>query len=35
MPSTVETARVDLTGLELIDHHCHGLVRRDLDRPAF
>jgi predicted TIM-barrel fold metal-dependent hydrolase len=19
----------------LVDHHCHGLVRRDLDRPAF
>src|SRR5919199_4573075 len=19
----------------LIDHHCHGLVREDLDRPAF
>ncbi|MCW2581933.1 MAG: Amidohydrolase [Klenkia sp.] len=26
---------MDLTGLELIDHHCHGLVRRDLDRPEF
>ncbi|HET6212914.1 MAG TPA: amidohydrolase family protein [Micromonosporaceae bacterium] len=21
--------------LRLIDHHCHGVVRRDLDRPAF
>jgi hypothetical protein len=21
--------------LRLVDHHCHGLVRRDLDRPAF
>ncbi len=21
--------------LRLVDHHCHGVVRRDLDRPAF
>ena len=21
--------------LRLADHHCHGVVRRDLDRPAF
>lgn len=26
---------MDLTGLELVDHHCHGLVRRDLDRAEF
>jgi uncharacterized protein len=25
----------DLTALPLVDHHCHGLVRRDLDRPGF
>jgi predicted TIM-barrel fold metal-dependent hydrolase len=24
-----------LTDLPLVDHHCHGLVRRDLDRPGF
>ncbi len=24
-----------LTDTELIDHHCHGVVRDDLDRPAF
>ena len=25
----------DLAVLPLVDHHCHGLVRRDLDRPGF
>jgi len=25
----------DLATLQLVDHHCHGLVRRDLDRPEF
>ena len=25
----------DLAALRLVDHHCHGLVRRDLDRPGF
>jgi predicted TIM-barrel fold metal-dependent hydrolase len=25
----------DLADLPLVDHHCHGLVRRDLDRPEF
>jgi predicted TIM-barrel fold metal-dependent hydrolase len=25
----------DVAGLGLADHHCHGVVRRDLDRPAF
>ena len=25
----------DLADLPLVDHHCHGLVRRDLDRSAF
>ncbi|HEV7727458.1 MAG: Amidohydrolase [Modestobacter sp.] len=25
----------DLAALRLVDHHCHGLVRRDLDRPEF
>ncbi|SDY13796.1 hypothetical protein SAMN05661080_02446 [Modestobacter sp. DSM 44400] len=25
----------DLAALPLVDHHCHGLVRRDLDRPEF
>ena len=25
----------DLAALPLVDHHCHGLVRRDLDRPGF
>ena len=24
-----------VAGLGLADHHCHGVVRRDLDRPAF
>jgi len=24
-----------LDGVELLDHHCHGVVRRDLDRPSF
>jgi uncharacterized protein len=24
-----------LDGLELVDHHCHGIVRTELDRPAF
>ena len=24
-----------LAGLPLVDHHCHGLVRRDLDRAGF
>lgn len=24
-----------VAGLRLADHHCHGVVRRDLDRPAF
>ncbi len=23
-----------LDGVDLVDHHCHGLVRRDLDRPS-
>jgi hypothetical protein len=22
-------------GIELLDHHCHGVTNRDLDRPAF
>ena len=26
---------LDLAALPLVDHHCHGLVRRDLDRPGF
>ncbi|HEV7871356.1 MAG TPA: amidohydrolase [Modestobacter sp.] len=25
----------DLAELPLVDHHCHGLVRRDLERPEF
>ncbi|MCU1620004.1 MAG: Amidohydrolase [Modestobacter sp.] len=25
----------DLADLPLVDHHCHGLVRRDLERPEF
>jgi predicted TIM-barrel fold metal-dependent hydrolase len=25
----------DLAALPLVDHHCHGLVRRDLERPEF
>lgn len=25
----------DLAALPLVDHHCHGLVRRELDRPGF
>ncbi|MCZ2814257.1 amidohydrolase [Modestobacter sp. VKM Ac-2979] len=25
----------DLAGLPLVDHHCHGLVRRDLTRAGF
>jgi predicted TIM-barrel fold metal-dependent hydrolase len=25
----------DVAGLALVDHHCHGVVRRDLDRAAF
>jgi predicted TIM-barrel fold metal-dependent hydrolase len=25
----------ELAALPLVDHHCHGLVRRDLDRPEF
>ncbi|MCZ2820935.1 amidohydrolase [Modestobacter sp. VKM Ac-2977] len=25
----------DLAGLPLVDHHCHGLVRRDLNRAGF
>ena len=25
----------DLSALPLLDHHCHGVVTRDLDRPAF
>ncbi|MBA2414422.1 MAG: amidohydrolase family protein [Geodermatophilaceae bacterium] len=24
-----------LDGVELVDHHCHGVVRRDLDRQSF
>jgi predicted TIM-barrel fold metal-dependent hydrolase len=24
-----------LDGVALVDHHCHGVVRRELDRPAF
>ncbi|SCX56930.1 hypothetical protein SAMN03159343_3538 [Klenkia marina] len=26
---------MDLSELDLVDHHCHGLVTRDLDRPEF
>lgn len=26
---------VDIDGLPLLDHHCHGVSARDLDRPAF
>jgi len=26
---------VDLSELDLVDHHCHGLITRDLDRPEF
>jgi predicted TIM-barrel fold metal-dependent hydrolase len=26
---------LDLSGLPLVDHHCHGVVRQPLDRPAF
>lgn len=26
---------MDLTELDLVDHHCHGLITRDLDRPEF
>ncbi|SDP16822.1 hypothetical protein SAMN05660199_03338 [Klenkia soli] len=26
---------MDLTDLELVDHHCHGLITRDLERPEF
>lgn len=27
--------RADVAGLALVDHHCHGVLRRDLDRPGF
>jgi len=30
----VGTAAI-LEGLRLVDHHCHGVVRRDLDRSGF
>lgn len=33
--STNPTGTLDLTGLELFDHHCHGVVADDLDREAF
>ncbi|SDG32056.1 amidohydrolase family protein [Klenkia brasiliensis] len=26
---------MDLSELDLVDHHCHGLITRDLDRPEF
>lgn len=26
---------MDLSQLDLVDHHCHGLITRDLDRPEF
>jgi uncharacterized protein len=26
---------MDLEGLRLIDHHCHGVMKRDLDRTGF
>ncbi|MEI4271509.1 amidohydrolase family protein [Klenkia sp. LSe6-5] len=26
---------MDLADLDLVDHHCHGLITRDLDRPEF
>ncbi|RRJ88296.1 amidohydrolase [Gulosibacter macacae] len=31
----MSTNRVDLSQLELFDHHCHGVVARDLDRAEF
>jgi predicted TIM-barrel fold metal-dependent hydrolase len=27
--------RADVEALALVDHHCHGVVRCDLDRPSF
>jgi uncharacterized protein len=35
--SSTEAAGLEgeLAGLPLVDHHCHGLVTRELDRPAF
>jgi predicted TIM-barrel fold metal-dependent hydrolase len=40
VPSPRQTVPVieldpDLTDLPLVDHHCHGLVRRDLERAEF
>ena len=38
-PTTTRVSRVSdetpYVAGPLVDHHCHGLVRRDLDRPAF
>lgn len=31
----MSTLGPDLAGLPLVDHHCHGLVRRDLTRAEF
>ncbi|TMK64629.1 MAG: amidohydrolase, partial [Actinobacteria bacterium] len=28
-------AEVDVEGLRLIDHHCHGVVKADLDLAGF
>jgi len=34
MVATVPVPSV-LEGVDLVDHHCHGVVRRALDRPSF
>src|SRR5215211_5648251 len=33
--STEVGTAVLLEGLRLVDHHCHGVVRHELDRPGF
>lgn len=34
-PSTAGPVHETLTALPLVDHHCHGVVTTDLDRPGF
>jgi predicted TIM-barrel fold metal-dependent hydrolase len=34
-PAAAAGLAEELAGLPLVDHHCHGLVTRELDRPAF
>jgi uncharacterized protein len=35
MPQAGSAQPTGIEDLALIDHHCHGVIRRDLDRPAF